>query len=233
MELLRLSLGSACTLSASINLLALIALALLVTATSWIIKKCIKKVSEKNIEIDEIKLGIGNSSITVNYNQKDREIAYKLWVELNTRKIGLEFDSENDVITEVYDSWYACFHVTRELLKEIPVNRINSSSQLIKLITDILNEGLRPHLTKWQAGFRRWYALEKEKHPDISPQMLQRHYLDYNKLVEDLKQTNRHMIEYKDLLWKIAFDTTPKRIPQFINKTSNRKISKSLKASKE
>lgn len=56
---------------------------------------------------DEIILGIGrNSSVKLKYNRKDQEVAYKLWVELSTRKIGLPFDQENDVITEVYNSWY-------------------------------------------------------------------------------------------------------------------------------
>lgn len=125
-------------------------------------KKCIFKIHEKKIDVDEIKLGIGQSSITVKYNNKEREIAYKLWAELNTRKIGLEFDEKNDVIIKIYDSWYQCFCITREVLKEIPANRIEFSVQLIELITNILNKGLRPHLTKWQADFRRWYVLERK-----------------------------------------------------------------------
>lgn len=191
--------------SVSVNLIALIVLLLLIFSLSLIIKKCVAKANENNIDIDEIKLGIGQSSVTVKYNRKDREIAYKLWVELNTRSIGLEFNEESDVITEIYDSWYKCFSITRELLKEIPANRINSSLQLIELVIDILNKGIRPHLTKFQADFRRWYAFEKAKQPNISPQELQRMYKDYEELVKDLKSTNQHMLEYKNLLRKIAF----------------------------
>lgn len=205
MDILRFSFDKYYIFSVSVNLFAVIVLLLLIIGISLLIKKCIAKAGEKNIDVDEIKLGIGQSSVTVKYNRKDREIAYKLWVELNTRNIGLEFDEECDVITEIYDSWYKCFGITRELLKEIPANRINSSLELIELIVDILNKGLRPHLTRFQADFRRWYLLEKAKQPNIPPQELQRMYQDYEELVKDLKSANQHMIEYKNLLQKIAF----------------------------
>ena len=39
-------------------------------------------------------------------------------MELSTRKIAIPFDIENDVIDEVYDSWYNFFSTARELLKE-------------------------------------------------------------------------------------------------------------------
>ena len=52
----------------------------------------------KEIDVDELSLGIGSNKVTLKLNRKDQEIAYKLWVELNTRKIGLEFDKDYDVI---------------------------------------------------------------------------------------------------------------------------------------
>ena len=207
MDILRFSFDNYHIISVSMNLFALIILVLITVCMSFFVKKSIGKINEKNIDIDEIKLGIGQSSVLVKYNRKDREIAYKLWVELNTRKIGLEFDEENDVIMEVYDSWYKCFSITRELLKEIPVSKINYSLQLIELIMDILNKGLRPHLTRWQADFKHWYVLEIKNQPNIAPQKLQRRYQDYEKLLYDLKRTNQHMIEYKNLLKSIALGT--------------------------
>ena len=65
--------------------------------------------------------------------KKDQEIAYKIWVELSTRKIGIPFEKEYDIIIEIYDSWYEFFKITRDLLKEIPVNKISHSNELILL----------------------------------------------------------------------------------------------------
>ena len=150
-----------------------------------------------------------NSSVKLKYNRKDQEVAYKLWVELSTRKIGLPFDQENDVITEVYNSWYDFFKIARELLKDIPASRLPYSNDLIKLTERVLNVGLRPHLTKWQAKYRKWYNnefIKKNNKKSETPQEIQKRYPEYSVLVEDLVLTNKRMIEYKDLMGKIAFN---------------------------
>ena len=100
--------------------------------------KCIKYAVNKSLMVDEVLLGIGNSQVKLKYNKKDQEIAYKLWVELSTRKIGLDFDSENDVIFEVYDSWYDFFTTARELMEEIPAEILKYSSELIELTEAVL-----------------------------------------------------------------------------------------------
>ncbi len=168
--------------------------------------KHIKHFFGKNsIEINEINLGIGtNSSIKLKYNSKEKDIAYKLWVEISTRKIGLKFDEENDVITEVYDSWYEFFKIARELMKEIPVNNSSNVIRLTDLTEKVLNQGLRPHLTKWQARYRKWYDVNAQKNTDESPQEIQRKYPFYDELLADLKKTNEEMIEYKNVLLEIA-----------------------------
>lgn len=177
---------------------------------SWLSKKVYYYLNRKSIVIDEVCLGVGDSSIKLKYDKKDQEIAYKLWVELSTRKIGLLFDEENDVITEVYNSWYEFFKTARELLKQVPTNRIKYSDELIKLTEGILNKGLRPHLTQWQAKYRKWYEieLEKDKQEDTqeAPQDMQKKYPQYELLIADLIETNKRMIEYKDLMKKIAFN---------------------------
>ena len=117
-------------------------------------------------EIDGASIGIGKNIVTIKPNVDDMQIAYKIWVELSTRKIGLEIDFEHDVIEEIYDSWYEFFSVTRELIKNIPISKIrrdSSTKELVTLSIAILNEGVRPHLTKWQARFRRWYKAEVAK----------------------------------------------------------------------
>ncbi|WP_208529061.1 hypothetical protein [Pseudomonas aeruginosa] len=76
-------------------------------------------------EIDEAELGIGEQKIKLRPNIVDKQIAYKVWVELSTRKIGLPIDLDNDVISEVYDSWFSFFSVTRELIKDVPVVEVS------------------------------------------------------------------------------------------------------------
>ena len=204
MDIIDLELDGWSTFVFRVNWLAVVITLVLIWGISFLMKQCLKYVNKKSLTIDEVNLGIGNSSVKISYSKKDQEIAYKLWVELSTRKIGLRFDKENDVIKEVYDSWYTFFETARELLKDIPGNRIPYSGDLIELTEKVLNIGLRPHLTKWQAKYRRWYE-EELKRDGGTPQDIQKKYPEYNALVEDLLETNEKMIEYKNLMKRIAF----------------------------
>ena len=161
--------------------------------------------------IDEAIIGIGNQKIKIKPNYEDMQIAYKLWIELSTRKIGLPIDFDNDVIIEIYNSWYEFFRITRELVKEIPVLKVrkNESTQdLVKIAIEVLNKGLRPHLTKWQAKFRKWYTeeIEKEENKELSPQEIQQKYPEYKKLINEMQEVNKKLIEYRKILKKLAIE---------------------------
>ncbi len=191
------------SIAISINWIAFVALCGLVMIFTYIVHKTKAFVGQGTLQINEASLGIGNSNIKLKFDMRDQEVAYKLWVELSTRKIGLEFDEENDVIDEVYNSWYSFFGIARELLKEVPVEKLRHSGELVDLTQRVLNEGLRPHLTKWQAKYRKWY--ESEKHNVGTPQEIQKTFNEYNELVNDLKVANKRMIEYMQYMHKIAF----------------------------
>lgn len=159
-------------------------------------------------EVDEAEFGIGNQKIKLKPNNIDSQIAYKIWVELSTRKIGLPVDIEKDVIVEVYSSWYQFFGVTRELIKEIPATKIKRKETrgIIKLSIDVLNLGIRPHLTSWQAKFRRWYEkeLEDSKNNNKTPQQIQQEFPQYDELIKDLLKINKKLIEYRKMMYRLA-----------------------------
>ena len=155
----------------------------------------------RSFQIEEAELGLGNQRITLRPNDADRQIAYKIWVELSTRKIGLEIDLENDLVYEVYNSWYTFFSVTRELLKDVPSSKFSrpETKEIIDLTVRVLNDGVRPHLTKWQARFRRWYEKELERDEDgmMSPQEIQKRFGEFSELSKDLVQVNARLIAFR------------------------------------
>ena len=204
MNIIDVSFNGFSTINFSINWIAIVVLVFLVVGVSWGIKKVLPLIGRRSISVDQASIGIGNSSITLKLNKKDQEIAYKLWVEISTRKIGLPYDEENDVITEVYDSWYSFFKIARDLLKDIPAERLAYSGELVELTQKVLNDGLRPHLTRWQANYRKWDKQASEN--EGTPQDIQKCYPEYTELIDDLKKTNQKMINYKDLMYKIAFE---------------------------
>lgn len=161
----------------------------------------------RTFELNEVELGIGNQKIKLRPNDTDRQIAYKIWVELSTRKIGIYIDLDNDVISEIYDSWYNFFTVTRELIKEVPVSKFRrkDTERVIRLSIDVLNKGIRPHLTRWQARFRRWYdnqLLDHEK-TQLHPQDIQKEFPEYEELKNDLISINNCLIEYREMMYKL------------------------------
>lgn len=206
MDIINIELENWYSLSIKLNYFAIIILFVILFGVSIIVKKISPLLHKNSMYIDEVELGIGtNSKVKIKFSREDREIAYKLWVEMSTRKIILPFDEENDVIVEVYDSWYSFFGIARGLLKDIPVEKLNSSKQLISVTDRVLNKCLRPHLTKWQARFRKWYNLQLDSNSDLTPQEIQYTYPNYNELVKELKAINKNIDYYGEVLKKLAF----------------------------
>ena len=151
--------------------------------------------------------GIGKVRLRPSY--EDIQIAHKAWVELATRKAGLPLDEENDTIVELYNSWYEMFREMRNLAKQIPAEKIRkneNTQKLVRLLVDVLNQGLRPHLTRWQSRFRRWYdeAIKKDENKDKTPQEIQKEYPDYADLIADLKTVSKGLVEYTDFIKHVA-----------------------------
>ena len=145
--------------------------------------------------------------------ERDRQtarLAHEAYVELITRKAAQEFDEGNDVLTEIYGSWYELFGEIRNLARQLDADDIAGNAdlqQLHDLLVAVLNEGLRPHLTRWHARFRRWYAAEADKHPGASPQEIQSAYPDYDELVASLRGANQLLIELAGELKRLAHGT--------------------------
>ena len=132
-----------------------------------------------------------------------KQIAFKIWVELRTRKIGLEIDEENDILIEVYNSWYEFFKIIRSLIKEIPASKVNDNNvkTLIYVSISMLNLQIRPHLTQWQARYRHWS--EKNFLEEFEPQDNQKRYENYDKIISEIKIINSNLISYGKILEEI------------------------------
>jgi hypothetical protein len=158
-------------------------------------------------EIDEAEFGLGDQKIKISPNIIDKQIAYKIWVELSTRKIGIPIDVNNDVISEIYDSWFNFFSVTRELIKDVPVQKFRrkDTEQIVRLSIEVLNHGIRPHLTQWQARFRWWYESELKKvgAQEMHPQDIQRNFPSFSDLERDLLAVNQRLINYRTKMYQI------------------------------
>lgn len=144
---------------------------------------------------------------------KETDIAWKLYVQLATRKAAIPIE-DNDIITEVYDSWYQLFTTTREYLIELPSSDLEgneNAQEIVKLSLEVLNEGLRPHLTTWQGKYRKWYEAElnKKENENLTPQEIQRKYPEYQEIIEDMKNVNKELIKYAEELKRFSHEKPP------------------------
>lgn len=151
----------------------------------------------------------GLPEATIEVNRDTQKIAFAAYTELVTRKIALPFDEKHDVISDVYKSWYQTFSITRELIKQVPAQHIarsHDTRELVQSLINLLNQGLRPHLTKWQARFRHWYEREigKPESEGLSPQEIQQKFPDYADLIADLKSVNSNFQEFARQLRSLA-----------------------------
>ncbi len=148
--------------------------------------------------------GIGNFQFEV--SEREKIIAWKMYVQLKSRKAAIPFDERYDLIDEVYNSLYELFKINRELLTDLPLDDIRRSNSLAELQMQVLNEGLRPHLTRWQAQFKSWWKkeLNKPENENLTPQEIQRKFPQYDDLVNDIKELNSQLEEYSLKLLEIA-----------------------------
>lgn len=152
-----------------------------------------------------INLPFSLGNITYDVSETERVLAWQLYVQLGTRKAALSFDEEHDVIAEVYDSIYELFPITRDLLMNLPLHEIAKESSVAHLMLRVLNDGLRPHLTKWQAEFHRWWATAlSDPANNKRPQDVQRDFPRYGALVDDMKHMNVELTKFAQDLLTIA-----------------------------
>ena len=180
----------------------------LLGVVSIIVYFCSKKKMKKlNFDIDGCEFGLTGGKIHLKCNHAHKQIAYRVWVDINTRVVATKIDLDVDIIRIINDSYYKCFTDTRELLKEIPVNKLNNDGELANLIVRFLNEVMRPYLTKWGVRYSSWYdnEIKKDENQGENPVDIQKRYPQYEELAKDLLLINYKIIQFNSRLYEIAF----------------------------
>jgi hypothetical protein len=206
-EIIRLSFDSQKpSITIESNWIIIVAIAVLI-----VIVYLLRKFIFKGLRWHEMEVEISNSpkiKYKVARNFENLYIANRIYIELTTRKAAIPIDENNDSIEEIYDSWYKLFGIIREEIKSVPGKYLKDhdpTKALIGLTRRILNEGLRPHLTEYQARFRSWIedAKKLDENKNLSPQELQKKYPDYNNLVISMKAVNLILTNYANELDKL------------------------------
>jgi len=121
----------------------------------------------RNLVLDEINVSVprcGNMKFKV--NREYRLVAWNLFIETITRISTQPLKNDQGILEESLNSLYKLFTTTRELLKEMEPSKENGEMTVELLAVKMLNDELRPFLSKWHPRF-----VELEKcYPELKDQ---------------------------------------------------------------
>ncbi|MEI7662439.1 MAG: hypothetical protein WCK34_09585 [Bacteroidota bacterium] len=110
----------------------------------------------KNIKPDEYELNLAGFKIKgkLQYYSKDQEVAWKIYVELVTRVSGNRLAEGTGILRESLNSLHKVFGILRNILREAgPLlaegPRRKGRYTVATLLIKIMNDELRPFLSKW------------------------------------------------------------------------------------
>ena len=206
-----------CEISYSLDIgtIVLAGLFFLLIIVFLIVKKCKKTNGEKRNDyvLDGIDFSL-SPNCHFSLDNSDRQILYKVWVDITTRTLGVKIDFEKDNIKAVNDSYHSCFVSTRELLKEIPIHKLEDNKDIVNLLTYFLNNLLRPYLTKWGIAYAEWYESVKQKSESNNRNSvlksksfieLQKSFPSYKELKNDLEELNNKIIDFSNKIYGVVF----------------------------
>lgn len=148
-----------------------------------------------------ISLPFGIGSATWQTDPTEREAAWSLYVELVTRIAVQPLEADQGLLREVLTSLYNMFGETRQILREAGPKVGASKHSVGGIAIAVLNNGLRPFLSKWHPMLQTW---EARRLPEVSPKEHEQNWAEEPKLREELSHLRRDLEQYADALARIA-----------------------------
>lgn len=127
--------------------------------------------------------------------------AWSLYVELVTRVAVEALDGGSGFMREALTSLHQLFPQTREILRTAGPSIGAKMPSVGGLAIKVLNDGLRPFLTKWHPELSHW---ESQRAATTSPRDHERSFPDAAALREDLRVLQVELRRYAEALGRIS-----------------------------
>ncbi|MBU7585331.1 MAG: hypothetical protein KAF91_20990 [Nostoc sp. TH1S01] len=111
-----------------------------------------------SLETVSLSLPFGIGSMSWKVNTTEKRAAWSLYVELVTRIAVQPLQMEQGLVREAMNSLYSLFGTTREILKAAGPDVGASRDSVGGIAIAVLNNGLRPFLSKWHPLLQAWEA---------------------------------------------------------------------------
>jgi len=143
--------------------------------------------------------GIGSASWEA--DPTERNAAWELYVELVTRVAVQSLSPDTGTLREAMNSLYTLFGSTREILRKAGPDVGASRDSVGGIAIAVLNNGLRPFLSKWHPLLQEW---EVTKAPGVSVQTHEKAWEQEVQLRSELESLRQDLEQYANSLADIA-----------------------------
>ncbi len=143
--------------------------------------------------------GIGGASWEA--DPTERNAAWELYIELVTRVAVQSLHPQEGLVREAINSLYSLFGSTREILRKAGPNVGASHDSVGGIAIAVLNNGLRPFLSKWHPLLLEW---EEQKANGVSPQAHEKAWDKEMIARGELDALRRDLEKYSEALGAIA-----------------------------
>ncbi len=139
--------------------------------------------------------GLGGAEVEI--SQVQAQAAWSLYVELTTRIAVQPLTSETGLAREALNSLYSLFSSTRDVLKHAGPDVADGPQSLGPLAIKILNDGLRPFISRWHPAIHR-FELQAGPNGDEA------NWPDRVKFYEEFEINRQELAKYSEMLARIA-----------------------------
>lgn len=134
-------------------------------------------------------------------DETEIKAAWSLFVEISTRVPIQSIDPEYGSIREALTSIYSLFGETRRILAQAGPSVAHGKDSLAPLAIAVLNNGLRPFLTKWHSELQ---AYERKRTSDKSVVEYERDWAKFDECMTTLRELQENLDRYRTELLKLT-----------------------------
>ena len=148
-----------------------------------------------------VSLPFGIGSAKWQADPTEQNAAWSLYVELVTRIAVQSLATEEGFLREALNSLYTLFGTTREVLKSAGPKVGASQHSVGGIAIAVLNNGLRPFMTRWHPALEEWEAQRSDK---VSKKVHEQKWSEVAQMRQELTELRNDLEQYAIALAKIA-----------------------------
>jgi len=134
-------------------------------------------------------------------DETERKAAWSLYIELVTRITVQSLEAGQGLLREALNSLHSMFAITRQILREAGPDVGILSASVGGIAIAVLNNGLRPFLSKWHPLLQTW---EAQKPPTTSPKDHEKNWSLEPQMRQELLLLGKNLEQYANALAEIV-----------------------------